>query len=1090
MADERPVGGAQTIPQYPGEISDPITGSPKWPSSYGGSFPADDADEFTEGDSVDITLPTDALYDGGGLSYGWYAEPWLAGTNLVWSKSTNRIFSRAGGVKLRTPGRPLRITGTWQAITTDDVSPNRDTLRFRIDINPRDRATFPISPITVQVHRNRVLNRYSLGTMSGGRTPYRYQVVPHSSARHSSPRSLSSMGISHNTSTNEIFTAPGNVIIAPVGTYAFQCRAWDAAALEPLGRTVYIRVDPSAVIPTVTHPILGRDLRLDATVGGEFDAFIPTATEGGQPPYRYSFAWRTPLNNGTLRLDYANVGQNVNARIRLHGTPARAESIAGVLRVDDANGRFDTMNVLLVVGTARTLADAVFTFRPRQVVNERLPALVGARGAVTYRATGTALLERMGLRIDAVQRTISGVAADRLPEGGRDASAWWEATDASDGKTFGSAIVVGIPRSRVAASDQNDLSLDEGAKPTHRIVPFDGGTGDITYTAAGLPPGLRIRASGGVSSIVGTAPQVTADRTWSVVITGTDEVGEFATATLLITVRNVEEPEPPVAGRFSMADASFEVSDAANTALTLPDALLDGRVDHRTTYPAATLDSGITAPEVSISGTTLTLRLASRDRAVDDPAESVWTRTARLDGQPETTAKVTVQAYGRLFFRSPEAVHRFPGDEVDATVPLDLRGGKSPRTITIDRDFPSGAGVRLGVTQTAATIRGTAGRVGTYTARAIARDALGATTRVAVQLIVRDRAAGGFASDEYRLVVTVGEDVSWRVPEPVTVDGGVLTLATVPSPLPADLSQPTINDAQQWLIAGTVTAPPGVYTHTLVATERGGTEHRARLIVEVRPTGDPEIPEGGGPGGYGGCGPVEINRVPRSRERTLVLGSVLPLPGDTGPIQLFRPSSFIVGQQESITFDWQVETVYRGVPILEVDLWRTDPDMPFCAGVPNVLLVLPGEESTASVPHEVASGYRTRMPLEPLTRERPSQEYLYRLVALRAGSSERYLAADFWDLWVRVTILANDIQVSASKTFVPDGYPVMLQWGYRGQQPSGTQVIEVGPRRRPVGELTSASLGPVIDWEPEPGQTDPNRDPRLPGTDETGVIDA
>ena len=1098
MADERPVGGEQTIPQYPGEISDPITGSPKWPSSYGGSFPADDADEFTEGDAVNITLPTDALYDGSGLSYEWSGRaPDLRGTNLTWNPSTNTITSGTGGVSLRVAGRPMYITGNWAAVTTDDVDgPDRDLLRFRIDVRPRNPFRFPNTPITVNVHRGRAVSpAASLGTGSGGRRPYRYQVAPGSSARHSSPRSLASMGIAHNTATNQLFTPPGGQVIAPVGTYQFQVRAWDAAALEPLGRTLYIRVDRSALPPEPVAPLTlngGNDINYGRLlVNHEWNSLLPNRAAGGVPPYRFSFAWDSPPNNGTIRFTQSTGTRGQGSLVRIVGVPSRVGSMSGTFTVRDAAGNRASVAVRLTVLGRRSMPNAVaFTFAPRQIVAENLPQLTNARGAVSYAATGTAGVERLGLRVSASQRTLSGVVVDQPAESDRDVSFLWTATDAGD--QFSTAVVVGVPRARLTPSRQNNLTIDEGGKPDHRIVPFGGGTGRITYTAAGLPSGLRIRASGtGYVSIVGTAPQVPADRTWSVNITGTDEVGEDATATMLVTVRDAEAPPPPP-GRLSMADAEFSVRDATSTTLTLPAALLDGHAASGITYDPAVHDSGIGSPEVAISDTTLTLRLQSRERDVDDPAPSVWTRTARRQGLT-ATSKVTINQFGRLFFDPSTPLSRFPGDEVDAVVPIVLRGGASPRSVVLESDFPAGSGVRAGVTQTAVTVRGTAGPVGSYSCRITASDRLGATARTGVTMHVGDRSTFRFLEDRYTITTRPGEDVTWQCPEPINADGGVLSLATVPAPLPADLRQPTLNSAQQWIIEGTVAAPVGSYAHALIATDRAGNEARTQLIVVVQEAGDPEIPDGGGPGGYGGCGPVLINRVPLSGERKLELGSVLPLPGDTGPIQMFRPSAFIVGQQTSITFDWEVLTEYRGVEILEVDLWRTDPDLPYCAGIPNILLVLPGEESTASVPHEVTAGYRTRMPLEPLTGERPSQEYLYRLVALRAGSSEKYLAADWWDVWVRVTILRDDVQISSSKTFVPDGYPVMLQWGYLGRQPTGEQVIMVGERRRAVGELTAASIGPVVDWEPEPGQVDDTREPVLPGSDPgdgTGVIDA
>lgn len=1089
MANDKPVGGQQTIPQYPGEISDPITGSPKWPSSYGGRFPPDDQDEFTEGDAVNITLPADALYDGGGLSYEWSGRaPNLTGTNLTWNPSTYTITSGTGGVTLRVSGRPMYITGNWAAVTTDVVDgPDRDLLRFRIDVRPRNPFVFPNSPITVNVHRNRAISpAASLGTGRGGRRPYRYQVVPQSSPRHSSPRSLASMGIAHNTTTNEIFTPPNGRVIAPVGTYLFQVRAWDAAALEPLGRTLYIRVDRSALPPPPTAELElndGNDISYTRLlVNQEWNSLLPNRVTGGVPPYRFSFAWDSPPNNGTIRFTQSTGTRGQGSLVRILGIPSRVGTMSGTFTVRDAAGNSDSVAVSLTVLGRRSMPNSVaFTFTPRQLVAENLPQLQNARGTVTYIATGTAGIERLGLAVNTAERTLTGVVVDQPAEADRHASFLWTATDTGD--QFSTAVVVSVPRARLTTTTQNDLVLNEGAKPDHRIVPFGGGTGSITYSGTGLPPGLSVRNSGsGYASIVGTAPQVTADRSWSANIIGTDEVGETASAPILVTVRNVETPEPPPPGRLSMADAEFEERDRANTVRELPAALLDGQPTTGVTYPAATLDSGISSPEVRISDTTLTLNLESRDRAVDDPATSIWTRTATRQGLT-ATSNVTIKQYGRLYFEQPTQLNRFPGDEVDATVPLVLRGGKSPRTVVLESDFPVASGVQAGVSQTTVTVRGTAGAIGSYNCRISATDALGATTNTFVILLVGARNTFRFLEDSYTITTLPGEDVTWQCPEPINADGGILTMATVPAPLPADLRQPTINSAQQWIIEGTVTAPVGTYTHTLVATDNAGNEARTQLIVIVQEAGDPEIPDGGGPGGYGGCGPVIINRVPLSGERRLQLGSVLPLSGDTGPIQMFRPSSFIVGQQASITFDWEVLTEYRGIDILEVDLWRTDPKMPYCAGIPNILLKI-GDETTASVPHEVTSGYRTETPLEPLTAERPSQEYLYRLVALRAGSSERYVSADWWDLWVRVTILANDVQISASKTFVPDGYPVMLQWGYKGRQPTTEQVIMTGERRRAVGELSAASIAPTIDWQSDPGEpVDPTSNrPVIPGT--------
>ena len=1024
------VKGAQEFPGEEEGFADPHSGPPKFVS---GNI----SRTFTAGDTVNIQLPQDAVGGTGGFSYEWQDEPIWEDSGIVFNTADNTI---TGTARTKTRGVQTVLRGWWQV--TDDGNTegdNTDRIRVVIRINPPNPLTISPNPqtFTFTVGQTVTAAHTPLFSASGGRTPYTYRFVP--LPGHPTPP-LSSLGLAFDPATNTISgTARG-----AYKSYRYQHGVTDALGTYR-AHTVYIVIARPA--PTPGQPMVlnrGRDITYPALeVGKFFDVRLPFAASGGTAPRRWTFTGDIPAGN----VQYQQSGAG-GRTLRIFGTPSRAGTFTATWTVTGARGLSASVSVTFTVSLARRLEGVNLSFLPGEVVpGITLPALQNARGSVAYGATGTAGLNRLGLRINAATRVLSGVVSENPSESDRDTHFWWTGTD-SDGIPFAARCSVTVQGRALTASAQTQLTIQEGGSANHRIVPFSGGVGAITYRATGLPSGLAPSNVPGYWAITGIAPQVDADTTYNADLIGSDESGQTANAPLAVVVEDVRVP---VVQQFTLANDLIERADDASGTITLSELLREGEGGQNATYTASHI-SGLDAPLVSISGRTLTLAAGSSEAR----RESRWTRTGTRSGAlgGSASAEVHVIIYGELILPPPPSVRVVSGtqpSEPDNIFRLSARGGKPPYTYALVSDFAAGSGLSATLTGSTATISGTAGSPGLQSATVSVTDALGTIDTARLNVDVSAPDAFAFRRSRYVLRTTVGKDEEWPVPQPVNADGGVQGMQTIPV-LPAALQQPVADDGGRWIIAGVVTATPGVYEHALIATDATNATAQTTLEVDVRPEeGDADIADGG-------CGPIIVRR--RKRSRLFRRGEMIPDEEGLLAIRYFRPSAFVVSPGDEISFDWEVFTEWNGVPITVVELWRTQTIMPFCAGHPNI-------KPTPDLEHIVTSGHAIVTPAA-------EGVYLYRLIAYRDGSADNVLSADWWDVTVLATDAPNAIHLSQNKNDIPEHWPRVLQWGFRGTEPTGDIEIAFGPRRIPVANLTARSQAPAGEFDPTPPQQDPN----------------
>ena len=969
---------------------------------------------------------------------------------LTWTFTMARIppgnvqVSRSGNGRRKvriygTPSTAGTYRGTWSV--RDSSSPARtSTVNVTITIiaAPTTRLTLNGGNDVTQSHPARQPGfRLDLPTtVSGGRAPYGPFTF-----RANLPRGLS---------FTQTGTGGRNVRISGTPTQQGTFRStWSVRDSSSPRLTASIGIILT-IVPGRLRLNNGNDVAVAVEAGRNLDYRMPRSVVGGRPPYRYDLSisnrpsWMTIRKSGT--------GNN---NIRITGRPPTAGRWTGTYSVtDSASPRgSDSVGVTVVVNSASTLANKAFTWSPGRSVSETLPALLNPKGAVSYRYWSTGGLARFGLSVSNSTRLLSGTIPDPFPSGSTYTRFYVTATDAADGRQYTATYEVTVEIPTLTATAQTHVVVREGRDPRHRINPFTGGNGDVTYQLVGAAgSGLAATRGSGRWEIRGTAAQVgPSGRQWIGYLVGTDARGTVARARQRVQITDT----PPARGFELPEDYIVNLLNNVSGTLELPRATSAGvEVTTGVTYTAVRI-SGEPASVASISGRTLTYNTGDQDRF----RQAIWRRTAtHTDGRTDSE-NVTIRILSRLVFPDPAPVNLTVGEAVPggATTALRARGSGGVFVYSVVSQPSAASGVSVSISGSNAVVSGTPAAVGTYTAGIRCTTAglvpgftADATLTINVGTSTRPQFRLNPAARTYR--ARVGDTVEWALPEPENSSGSV-SMAVAP-PMPGGISAPKTNADGDWVVDGTITAPPATTSHTLTATDGASNTAQAALTVIIAPETDPEVLTGG-------CGPVEVVRTPRGGPVEPVLGSVLPLKGDIGPIRLFRPSEFAVAPGSTVSFDWTVAASYRGVPILEVDLWRTDPDMPFCAGIPNI-------QPTLSVEHEITSGYEIKVPETPGV-------YLYRLVALRGGSAGRYISADWWDCTILVTDDDDAIHISASKTAVPELFPVVLQWGFKGAQPTGNVNIESTPRRiSPIQEITAASRPPAEDQGTDVGPSPPD----------------
>ena len=300
-----------------------------------------------------------------------------------------------------------------------------------------------------------------------------------------------------------------------------------------------------------------------------------------------------------------------------------------------------------------------------------------------------------------------------------------------------------------------------------------------------------------------------------------------------------------------------------------------------------------------------------------------------------------------------------------------------------------------------------------------------------------------FPRSLYVLRVISGHGVNWPIPE---ATGGIGELSyslsdTLPKALL--LGPSYTRDGEPILAIGGVAGPPVEKELQLIATDEHGSTGSVTLRVIIR-----SATAGLGSGTCRQPLP-EDTRVPTT---DWAFSPENVEPDDEGKLAIRNFSTDLIARPgESRVLTWNVDTNFQDVPVLEVDLYVTDPVDPLCEGVrPNLI-------------HERGVGY---VGTKEVTLPDEEGVWLFRLVALRGGQADSYVAIDWWDLTIRTTNEAQAAHISASKSLIPSLYPSILQWAYRGVNPSSQELS--------TEDVEPEGVDPIHTDDPEP-----NRVPRI-----------
>ena len=1013
--------------QFTNPFSNPFEGDPTYssPQFQSGNITvrADAGDT-----NFELRLPVDAVGGGtGGISYDWSRTPNFSGTGLRFEENP---YPRIVGATVSTRGSLTTfVRGFWRA--TADSPPEgfgsaTDQITVSVIISPASPLRLASSAaISVDAGARDVT--IALGGASGGVAPYTYSFEP---AR--GQRSPGDLGFSFDASRNRLTASQvANVF----GTHIMSHWVTDALGSR-IGQTVRITVRGALrVLPLALNR--GRAVTDTLTVGRFDNTYLPINASGGTPPYTYSVSLAT-----------AGTGLTASTT-KISGTPRTAGLLTGTYTVRDSSVPRQRASVpirLNVVQQPSFTGSSSFGFVPGQSVNQLLPRLQNAQGIVIYNISASAVTALSSVGLSFGGRRIHGSIPSVPPQSAlrNGITFTLTATDTGTRRSYSTSIRLTFTTATLTLPAQSDIRVREGSSFSQSVTPAVGGVGSVRYTLRGAAGSGAALVGGPPWRISGTAPTVTSNRVVSMTLTATDEIGGNDSATVRVIIENYVVPPGQ-----QLSLAPFEVELADNTARTTP---LPGATDPRTGGAVA---ASIAVQHVSglnaATGVTVTadqLVVAASSQDVD--RTSLWDRTATFGGVT-ATAKVSVYIHAR--FRYTPRIVRIPATR-GAALPSGFGGTATPlggktvngayRSYRVLSQFPSDSGITVSVNGPRYTITGTPATAAA-TATIEATDYLGSTATVTLNVVTTQFI---FGETSYTFEAQVGDAVSWIMPEPA--GGEVKTLTVVPD-LIADLAQPAlVGDERK--IEGTIEAEKGVYRYTLRAVSTEDATAEAELIIDIKERARIESFQTP-------CGVVVASRTPRN-PRIFRLGLTDPDPETgLGAIKMFRPSEFIVDPGATLRFDWDVATIYNGVPISEVDFWHTDPELPVCAGKPNMKPMLSIDS------HVGTSGLEIQAPtIEGV--------YRYLLVAQRTGSADDYQPADSWAVWVKVTEDAVTRHASVNRTRIKARDPVIVQVAYRGETPNGDQIIRLTPQRVDFGGLADDTPAPQADYEPGVGSVD------------------
>ena len=809
-------------------------------------------------------------------------------------------------------------------------------------------------------------------------------------------------------------------------------------AYDTLGRTTPNRVEQTIIVRNVSPPLVLDDE--DVTQREDYTGSHPlrNTASGGTPPYTYVL---TGLPTGVT-----NPGGP--SSLRFDGTRTAVGDYVATRTATDRSRKTVSaaVNIKVIAATVDEFrwngSIAPVAGNEGDSITAHLPGTSGGSGTVTYRLRSGSTLAGTGLSLAASTGIITGTLA-QVGTAGLTRTVTVEAVDSSSPVQVLSGTlritisnVPPVVTPPALSLDDESVSVQAGSVVNRPLSNrATGGSGSYRYAITGLPAGVTANAAGTLLRFDGSQAAVSTRATRSVA----DGAGGSATSVLTVVVTAAP---PERSDRVTLADCPLDVPSGHTGTEQLTTAA-GGSETYSYTIDE-TLPAGVTAAD---DGESLTFALSESD------TETVFTsnRTATDFSTPaikSNDSELSVTIRGKLRWYPPARVDATTASTEPVTRRLSTLGGRPPISFAVEAGLPSDSGMSLSVSGSVATVSFATHRtprVGSYTARIRASDPNGDTADVTLLVVVGTEGdVFRYAESQYEIEVVRGDTVRKAVPLPVDAAGGIANIKVVPA-LPADLSQPVESADGLWAITGAAlrSTPLGATPHEFVATDGAGSITRAGLTLRVLEERTRKVPAL--------CGRLRVVREPRN-PREPVPGSTLRDALNAGPIRSFESSALAAAPGAVVTLTWDVATGFRGVPISEVDLYWQDDRAPWC---------MPGVANFRVEPSRAHEGTRRiRLPSEPGV-------YTCRLVALRSAWSTDYVSADWWDLQIRVDAEDAAVQVSASRVFVPAGYPVDLQIGFKGASPTGPMSLSTSPVvpeiETPIEEDTPEPGGRVID---------------------------
>ena len=377
--------------------------------------------------------------------------------------------------------------------TAEDNDGDRDTLTFRIEVEEDLVPTFGNGSVATQSWtKNVAITDVTVPAATSGNAPLSYSISP------ALPTGLT-------------FTSR---VISGTPTVAHAARQYTVTVTDSDGDT-----DTLAFNATVTNrvPTFGAATVADQSWkqnAAVTDLTIPAAT-GGDPPLDYSISPALPR------------GMSFNAGTRtISGTP-RVSHGARTYTVTARDSEGDVGTISFSATVAEDLApifsdsiDAQSYVLGVEITPLNLPAAVGGDVPIRY-SLSPADLPR-GLTLS--RRVISGTPTELWTR----RTYVWAAADADN--------------------DTDDVRF------TLEVTPRQGLTGDhpVRYGIVSGPPWIRVVGS----DILGTAPDVTADRLDNVVVRAVDSSGQVAIKRLNILTQFVSTAPTDAVGTIRASDAT------------------------------------------------------------------------------------------------------------------------------------------------------------------------------------------------------------------------------------------------------------------------------------------------------------------------------------------------------------------------------------------------------------------------------------------------------------------------------------------------------------------------------------------------------